>query len=135
MSTEFSSASHSDIPVLIVPLGTRYDFTDHPRMLVADNLETEGRHALEAAIYLGTELECAELCHTHVYQLSHGEVQHVVDRVHHAMSLGKLPANPAFSTQSYTAQIHSKIHEDLLYRFHNSLGAHRLGQRYRATLP
>lgn len=130
MSTAFSLASHAEVPVLIVPLGVKLDVATRPRMLVADNLEVEGRRALEVAIQLADELDCAEICHTHVHQLGITEVQHMVDKVREAMTLGRIPHNPEFSSRIYVEQIRGKINDELRYRFHNSQGAYRVKMRY-----
>jgi nucleotide-binding universal stress UspA family protein len=99
-------------------------------MLVADNLEVEGRRALEAAIQLADELDCAEICHTYVHQLGVSEVQHMVTKVREAMNLGRIPPNPEFSSQTFIDQVRSKFNEELRYRFHNSQGAYRVRPRY-----
>jgi|GEM_PF-2175360 len=130
ISTAFSLASHSDIPVMIVPLGSKIDFNKRPRMLVADNLELEGRRALEAAIQLALDLDCLEISHIHVHQLGRREVKDMVEKVREAMNLGKIPANPDFSIETYTSQMKQKIAEDLNYRFHNSQGATLLKSQY-----
>ncbi len=134
MTTAFSLASHAEVPVMIVPLDSKLDFTTRPRLLVADNLEIEGRHALEAGIHLGIELDCSELCHVHVNQLAHRDVEHLVKKVKEAMNLGRIPENPAFSTEAYENQIRSKIVDDLKYRFHNSQGAAQLKPKYDALV-
>ncbi len=130
MSTAFSLASHSDIPVMIVPQGSKIDFNKRPRMLVADNLELEGRRALEAAIQLAADLDSTEISHIHVHQLGQSEVKAMVEKVREAMNLGKIPTNPDFSTETYIDQMKQKIAEDLNYRFHNSQGAALLKSQY-----
>lgn len=134
MSTAFSLASHADVPVLILPLDTPMDFANRPRMLIADNLEVEGGRALETAIRLAIELDCAEVCHTHVHKLSITDVQHMVDKVREAMNLGKIPPNPEFSTTTYIDQIRAKIAEELHYRLQNIPGAERIAPHYEALV-
>lgn len=134
LSTAFSLASHAEVPVLIVPVGATVDIATRPRVLIADNLEVEGRRALEAAIQLADELDCSEICHTHVHQLGVSEVKHMVNKVREAMNLGKIPPNPDFSSKTYVEQIRNKINEELRYRFHNSTGAQRVTSRYEALV-
>jgi len=134
LSTAFSLAAHSEIPILIVPVGSTVDIGSRPRVLVADNLEVEGRRALETAIQLADELDSAEICHAHVHQLGVSEVQHMVDKVREAMNLGKIPPNPGFSSQAYIDQVRSQFNEELRYRFHNSQGAYRVRSRYETVV-
>jgi len=130
MSTAFSLASHAEVPVLVLPLGVPVGFSERPRMLVADNLEDEGRRALEVAIQLALELDCTEICHTHVHKLSNMEVKYMVDRVREAMNLGKIPLNPEFSTTTYTEQVRAKISDDLHARFLNIPGSQAVANDY-----
>lgn len=134
MATAFSLASHAEVPVLILPLGRPMDFTDQPRMLVADNMENEGRRALEAAIQMAIELHCSAICHVHVHKLSSKEVQHMVDKVREAMNLGRIPLNPEFSTTTYTEQIRARIAEELQARFRSVPGADTVAPHYQALV-
>lgn len=134
MSTAFSLAAHADVPVLILPIDRPIPFTDEPRMLVADNLEAEGRRALEAAIQMAIELKSSAVCHIHVHKLSNAEVEHMVDKVREAMNLGRIPLNPEFSTTTYTEQVRAKIVEELQLRFRGIPGAETLAPRYQALV-
>jgi len=134
MSTAFSLASHADVPVLIAPTECPIDMATRPRVMIADNLEVEGRRALEAAIQLADELDCSEICHTHVHKMGVNEVQHMVTKVMEAMNLGKIPPNPQFSSHVYLEEIKNKINDELSYRFHNSAGAQRVTSRYQVLV-
>ncbi|WP_141733748.1 universal stress protein [Oligoflexus tunisiensis] len=133
-STAFSLAAHADVPVLIVPLDATINFAESPRMLVADNLDVEGRLALEAAIQMAVELNCAEICHVHVHKLSSTEVQHMVDKVREAMNLGRIPLNPEFSTTTYTEELRRRIAEELQSRFRSIPKAEAVASRYQALV-
>ncbi|HYX36648.1 MAG TPA: universal stress protein [Oligoflexus sp.] len=134
ISTAFSLAAHADIPVLILPSGVPQNFAERPRIVVADNLQLEGRCALAAAIQMAISMECSEFGHAHVHKLSHAGVHHMVDKVRAAMNLGKIQPNPEFTAASYTEQLRAKISEDLRSRFQNIPGAQDVASRYEALV-
>lgn len=134
ISTAFSLAAHAEIPVLILPLDRVMNFADEARMLVADNMEVEGRRALEAAIQMAIELNASAICHVHVHKLSTDEVNHMVDKLREAMNLGRIPLNPDFSTTTYTEEMRSKIADELQTRFRSLPGADTVAPRYQALV-
>ncbi len=134
MSTAFSLASHAEVPVLILPLDKAMDFAEVPRLLVADNLQVEGRLALEASIQMAKELKVAEFLHVHVHKLASSEVEHMVSKVREAMNLGRIPMNPEFSSRTYTAQVEARIAEDLQLRFRGALESETVTAQYKALV-
>ncbi len=133
-STAFSLAAHGDVPVLMLPLDSELDLSGDLRVVVADNLESEGRAALENALYLAHALQCKELIHTHVYPIDRKEIDHLVEHIQNAMNEGKIPMQADFGVESYKAGLRQRIKDDLMYRFHNCMGAQGLSSHYQTAV-
>lgn len=129
-STAFTLAAEAEIPVMIVPLGSPLSFEPPLRLLVADNLEVEGRCALETALQLARDLQAETLNHTHVHNVTPKELDEMVESVKEGMILGKIPNNPDFTAEFYTETVTAKTREDLIYRFQNSAGVKTFQGRY-----
>ncbi len=133
-STAFSLAAHGEIPILMLPLGVELDLSGDLRILIADNLEKEGRAALENALFLAHALQCNEVLHAHIYPIDKHEIEHLVGHIQTAMNEGKIPIQPEFSVETYKEGLKHRIKDDLLYRFHNSIGAQGLMSRYQVAI-
>ncbi len=130
VSTAFSLATHADIPLLLLPMGESINFQDPLKMLIADNLEIEGRFSLENALRLAEDLGSSAIYHVHIHPRSAAQITAFASQLSPSME----EANPLFNGPRYLEMIQQRIIDDLLYRFHNSEGAQQLVARYEARI-
>ena len=116
LSTGFSLASYSDIPVLLVPDHKPIRFDRPIRILVADNLEAEGLSALNAGFSLARELHAESLIHMHVQEMSLPEIDRMIETVRDSMILGQIPSDPLLSRDYYIDRVRSRTREEMLRR-------------------
>ncbi len=110
MSTALSMMASSKFPVMILPLSTEIDFaTSEHNILVADNLQDEGLHALQAALGLCRSIAYKQLIHLHVKKTSYRDINETVEKIKVAMIEGRLPANPEFESDVYLRQIKDEV--------------------------
>lgn len=145
VSTAFSLATHGDSPLMLLPLSVSIDFQSPLGMLIADNLEVEGRFALENALRLAEDLASSSIFHVHVHSRKVEEIKAFAAKVQAAEASGQLsspqppmagagPGTAALSGPHYLEQIQQRITDDLVYRFHNSEGAQQLAATYEAKI-
>ena len=130
MSTAFALASHADTAVLILPRQTFFDFSSPHRLLIADNLEIEGRFALENALRLAEDLASPAIYHVHIHKRGRQEIAGMLTHVVDEMKRSQLVGPPQLNPELYIELLSQRIRDDLIYRFHNSEGAQRLGAVY-----
>ncbi|MBC7530875.1 MAG: universal stress protein [Oligoflexus sp.] len=118
LSTGFALASDAEVPVLLVPLNKAIDFTRPLRMLIADNLESEGEAALKVAISLANALHAQQLTHVHVQDTTYGEIDKMIESVRESMLKGQIPADPILNRDFYIERVRAKTCEELQRRCH-----------------
>lgn len=123
LSTAFSLASDADVPVLLIPIDRPIPFDRPLRMLIADNLESEGEEALEVALALAHALHAEQLTHIHVQETSYGEIDKMIESVRESMLKGAIPANPILNRDVYIEGVRTKTRDELLRRCHSSAAA------------
>jgi len=133
-STAFTLAAEADVPVMILPLGSGVDFNGALRVLVADNLNEEGRSALSAGLELAKEWQAESLNHVYVHNVEEKELNEMVESVKEGMILGKIPNNPDFNREYYVENVSAKTREDLVYRFQNMQGSEAFVGEYRPAV-
>lgn len=129
-TTGFALAGDSEIPVLIIPDGSSFNFSHPTRVLIADNLGREGQEALDFAILFSDEIKAKELCHAYVHKQSRIDFEHLADTVRTAMTLGKIPDNPEFTADSYQQGLREKLRAELSLRFQNAHGSAKTRSHY-----
>jgi nucleotide-binding universal stress UspA family protein len=83
---------------------------------------------------MASALKAAAVCHLHVHALSTKEVEHMVEKVREAMTLGRIPMNTEFSTSAYTEQMRERFADELQARFRSVPGAEAMAPRYQALV-
>ncbi len=134
LSTAFSLAAHAECPVMLLPITTSIDFQSPSTLLIADNLEAEGRIALESGLRLAQDLTCRSIVHAHVHNLGRPEIDHIVEQIRTAMTLGTIPNNPKFSSEFYQDTVRQRIVDELVYRYHNTEGVQLLDSQYQPAV-
>ncbi|MBC7660115.1 MAG: universal stress protein [Chitinophagaceae bacterium] len=115
LSTGLTLASEATVPVLLVPpdlLG----FNDPLRLLIADNLESEGDFALETAMKLANDLHAEQLVHVHVQNATFREIDHMIDSVRESMIRGQMPSDPLLNRELYMERISAQTVEEMVRR-------------------
>ncbi|MDQ3233601.1 MAG: universal stress protein [Pseudobdellovibrionaceae bacterium] len=110
MSTALSMMAHSRHPVMVVPGDRPMDFLNHPlSVLVADDLQEDGAHALRGAIGFCRSIDVDHLVHAHVNSMSYREINHMVEKIRIAMLEGHIPSNPEFDSHVYIEETKAGI--------------------------
>ena len=130
MSTAFALASHADTAVLVLSRSAFFDFHTPRALLIADNLEIEGRFALENALRLAEDLGSPAIYHVHIHKRSRQEIATMLHQVQAEMLRSQSGDYSQLNPELYTELLSQRIRDDLIYRFHNSEGAQRLGAAY-----
>ncbi len=120
LSTGFTLASDAEIPVLLLPLDAKVPFDQSLRLLVADNLESEGEQALKTGLILANALHAEELVHIHVQNMSLTDIDNMIESVRESMILGLIPNDPLLNREYYIERVRSKTREELIRRCHVS---------------
>ncbi len=129
MSTALSLAFYAPCPVLILPSSSEIDFDQGINILISDSLGGEGWLVLESGLRLARSLDTRSVSHAYVLKASRDDIDIVLREMREGPKQDPLTQD-LVTHESLEKSLLHKIHEEILYRFHNSSCSQHLLSRY-----